>query len=356
MPEACFLCLDSTEFMRNGDQFPNRMLAEQETASLLVNAKVQANAENTVGFLTTGGNACTVFETLTNDVDRVMASITGVPISGKRCHFSHGLLIASLALSHRTNPRAEKRIVAFIGSPLQETEKELDSLAKKLRKDDVAVDVVTFGVAENIPLLESFVAKVNRNERSRFLSVLADDNLTDAVMRSAILLGEGAMMDGMGGGDGAGGDVGFGVDPNLDPELALAIRMSIEEEERRQAAVAAAAAAATTTATAPASGAEAPPQPPATAAPPAPAGATANEEASEDEEDADMDEVLRRALAVSLEESRQQQQEQRGAGDSSSGAAVGSHAPAEEADEEFVKELEEALAKQDEESRKGSKK
>ena len=36
------------------------------------------------------------------------------------------------------------------------------------------------------------------------------------------------------GGDGSGFE--FGVDPNLDPELALALRMSLEEENARQQA------------------------------------------------------------------------------------------------------------------------
>ncbi|RNC31637.1 proteasome regulatory non-ATPase subunit, partial [Trypanosoma cruzi] len=182
MPEACFLCLDSTEFMRNGDQFPSRFLGVQEAASLLSNAKIQMNAENTVGFLTLGGNACTVFETLTLDVERVMCSLANISIRGKRCHFSQGLQIASLALSHRTNPRAEKRIVAFIGTPLSETDEELEKLARKLRKDDVAVDIVGICVEANVPRLSAFVEKLNKNGNSRFLNIPAGANLTDSLM------------------------------------------------------------------------------------------------------------------------------------------------------------------------------
>ncbi|CCW72252.1 unnamed protein product [Phytomonas sp. Hart1] len=232
MPEACFLCLDSSEYMRDGDQFPNRLMAEQEAANLLVNAKIQRNAENVVGFLTTGGSACTVYETLTLDVDRVMASLSKVTIRGPKCHFAKGLLIASLALTHRTNPRAEKRIVAFVGSPVQETPKDLETLAKKLRKEDVAVDIVSFGVEENVPLLESFVQKVSRNDNSRLLSVPKDANLTDVLMGSTIFHDEEIFSPERGGG----ASVGFGVDPNVDPELAMALRLSLEEEEQRQAA------------------------------------------------------------------------------------------------------------------------
>lgn len=284
MPEACFLCLDSTEYMRNGDQFPNRLMAEQEAANLLVNAKTQMNAENTVGFLTTGGAACTVFETLTADVDNVMATLTKIPISGKRCHFGSGLLIASLALSHRTNPRAEKRIVAFVGSPVEETEQELEVLAKRLRKDDVAVDVVSFGVAANTPLLEGFVNKVSKGGNSRLLTVPPSGYLTDVLMESPILRGSDFVPDGEGGAPPAGS--GFGVDPNADPELALALRLSMEEELQRQAAAAGA------------TGGSEEPSSPAAPTPQAPAEELDFENMSEEE-------MLQRALAMSLEESNQ---------------------------------------------------
>lgn len=52
---------------------------------------------------------------------------------------------------------------------------------------------------------------------------------------------EGSGYGGGGGGEegaaaGGGGGYEFGVDPNLDPELALALRVSLEEERARQGA------------------------------------------------------------------------------------------------------------------------
>ncbi|KAG8348038.1 proteasome regulatory non-ATP-ase subunit 10 [Trypanosoma vivax] len=232
MLEACFLCLDSTEFMRNGDQFPNRFLVVQEAAMLLVNAKLQMNAENTVGFLAMGGNACTVFETLTQDVDRVMSALSKVFIGGKRCHFSNGLQIACLVLGRRTNTLAAKRIVAFVGSPLAETSEELSELARKLRKDDVAVDIVNVGVEANVLRLTKFVEQLNKNGNSRFLNAPARVPLLDQLMSSPILIQTDI-------GSGAHGQQsdhqGFEVDPSADPELARAILMSLEEQQRQPA-------------------------------------------------------------------------------------------------------------------------
>ncbi|KAL7697590.1 proteasome regulatory non-ATP-ase subunit [Lotmaria passim] len=344
MVEACFVCLDSTEYMRNGDQYPTRMMAEQDAACLLVNAKLQANAENTLGFLTTGGNACVVHETLTNNVDAVMTSIGNVPISGKRCNFSAGLQIASLALSHRTNSRAEKRIVAFVGSPVVESEAELEVLAKKLRKDDVAVDIVAFGVESNTELLRAFVSKVSKKENSRFLAVGPRENLTDKLMGNAILLGEDAPEDREGGATGMGG---FGVDPNTDPELAMALRLSMEDEMQRQAAAAAAAATATAGASAgttTTSAASAAPVPPATSP-----SATAEDEL--DYENMSEEELIRRAIAMSLREAEQAQQQQQPSTAAPAGEQPPANPPAkneneEEEEDDFAKGVEEALKKE----------
>ncbi|CAJ1005934.1 putative von Willebrand factor type A domain/Ubiquitin interaction motif containing protein [Leishmania naiffi] len=336
MVEACFLCLDSTEYMRNGDQYPTRMMAEQDAACLLANAKLQANAENTLGFLTTGGNACTVYETLTNNVDAIMTSIGSIPVNGKSCNFSSGLQIASLALSHRTNSRAEKRIVAFVGSPIRETEAALDALAKKLRKDDVAVDVVAFGVEANVELLQAFVRKVCKKENSRFLAVAARENLTDKLMSNAILLGE-DLPERAEGGDAV--MSGFGVDPNMDPELAMALRLSMEDEMQRQAAAAAAASSAAHE-SAPASGNV--DIPPAAAAP---APVPAADEDEQDYESMSEEEMMRRAIALSLQEATQ------GSSDTASPqppSTSEAHKDEEEKEDDFAKSVEDALEEDEE--------
>jgi 26S proteasome regulatory subunit N10 len=249
MPEAVFVCLDSSDFMRNGDYFPNRMSAAQEAVTLLLSAKMQKNPENTVGFLTLGGKACTVMESLTSEIDSVMATVTRVQPEGV-CHFIHGLQIASLALSHRSNPRAEKRIVAFVSSPITENEKVMEKLAKKLRKDEVAVDIVAFGPPTNNPLLEKFVETVSKSNNSHFVYVPEGTSICDTVLSSAVIYGDEAPPAGAGGAPGSGFE--FGVDPSLDPELAHVLRLSLEEARRAQEGQNAPAAAATATEPAPA--------------------------------------------------------------------------------------------------------
>ena len=56
--------------------------------------------------------------------------------------------VAQLALKHRRDKNLRQRIVAFVGSPLQGEAAEegaMVKLAKKLKKNNVAVDVIAFG-------------------------------------------------------------------------------------------------------------------------------------------------------------------------------------------------------------------
>jgi 26S proteasome regulatory subunit N10 len=53
--EQVIICIDNSEFMRNGDYNPTRMIAQQEAANLICGAKTQQNPETTVGVMTTAG-------------------------------------------------------------------------------------------------------------------------------------------------------------------------------------------------------------------------------------------------------------------------------------------------------------
>lgn len=72
-----------------------------------------------------------------------------------------------LALKHRENKSLRQRILVFVGSPLPDAEADLVRLGKKLKKNNVAVDVVNFGETdENIDKLTAFVESVNSGENS----------------------------------------------------------------------------------------------------------------------------------------------------------------------------------------------
>lgn len=246
----------------------------------------------------------------------------------------------------------------------------LEKVGKKLKKNNVSVDVISFGdcAEENKEKLEAFVAAVTKDDSSHYVEVPLGSNLSDFLLGSPVVSQAYGDAGGAAAGAGAGGAAGahlchahslsaaviarrgcrsqegsrldncqkgfiwlrcfagaagnnfeFGVDPNLDPELALALRVSMEEERARQAAAAQAAAAAAAAADPAAAGAgeaavaagaavntasgsAAAPAEGATAAPAAtetvPPGAAADEAVPMEE---DEDALLQQALALSMQ-------------------------------------------------------
>lgn len=238
MLEATILLIDNSEYMRNGDYQPSRFGAQADAVNVVFTSKTDANPESTVGLMTLAGKAPEVLVTPTTNHGKILSALHAAKIGGN-ADLATGLAVAQLALKHRQNKNQRQRIIVFLGSPLETDEKSLVRLAKKLKKNNVAVDVVSFGEDDiNDPLLRTFVDTLNSSDNSHLLSIPSGANmlLSDAILSSAILAGEdGVPPGGMAGGEAGGSNqFEFGVDPSLDPELAMALRISMEEERARQ--------------------------------------------------------------------------------------------------------------------------
>lgn len=220
--------------MRNGDILPSRFIAQTDAVGLLSQAKLNANPENTIGLMTIGGNSPQVLVTSTADDAKVIASMHEVKIDGQ-VDLMHGLQVAQLALKHRQNKVQRQRIICFIGSPVFEDVKELEKLGKKLKKNNVSVDIITFGeeIQDNRGKLEKFVNSIGNEHQNRLLVVPSGNQtiLSDYLINSPIVR---TVDEDEEGGAPSTSNFEFGVDPSLDPELAMALRMSMEEEQARQ--------------------------------------------------------------------------------------------------------------------------
>ncbi|XP_076250311.1 regulatory particle non-ATPase 10 [Rhynchophorus ferrugineus] len=228
--ESTMICVDNSDYMRNGDFLPTRLQAQQDAVNLVCHSKTRSNPENNVGLLTLAN--VEVLATLTSDVGRILSKLHQVQPNGD-INLHTGIRIAHLALKHRQGKNHKMRIVAFVGSPVASEEKELVKLAKKLKKEKVNVDIISFGEdSDNSDVLMTFINTLNGKDgtSSHLVTVPPGPHLSDALISSPIIQGE----DGTGGaGLGASG-FEFGVDPNEDPELALALRVSMEEQRQRQ--------------------------------------------------------------------------------------------------------------------------
>jgi 26S proteasome regulatory subunit N10 len=197
-----------------------------------------------------------VLVTHTKDIGHILQALhsTSSRISSS-IDIPTAIAIAQLALKHRENKNLRQRIIVFVGSPLvgngADEKGIMVKLAKKLKKHNVAVDIVAFGdgIEEGeTSVLKAFVDAASSGDNSYvqafpFFDVEVDHGvfrhmisvppgshlLSDALLSSPILAGdrgipEEAMGDAAAGtsGEAAGGDgYEFGVDPTLDPELAM---------------------------------------------------------------------------------------------------------------------------------------
>jgi 26S proteasome regulatory subunit N10 len=222
------VCVDNSDYMRNGDFLPTRLHAQQDAVNLICHSKTRANPENNVGLLSIA-NTTEVLVTLTTDVGKLLAKLHQVQPKGT-ISFVSAIRIAHLVLKHRQGKNHRMRIIVFVGSPVAEDEKELVKLAKRLRKEKVNVDIVNFGEESvNTDKLTTFINTLNGTDgnSSHLVTVPSGPLLSDALISSPIVVGE----------DGTGavpGGYEFGIDPNEDPELALALRVSMEEQRARQ--------------------------------------------------------------------------------------------------------------------------
>ena len=100
----------------------------------------------------------------TEDTKKLLASFARINISG-RCQFSTSVQIAQLALKHRKNKNGGQRIVVFLGSPIDETDEQLQKIGKQLKKNSIAVDVVIMGEIERIhEKMLAFITATNNND------------------------------------------------------------------------------------------------------------------------------------------------------------------------------------------------
>ncbi|CEF65553.1 26S proteasome non-ATPase regulatory subunit 4 [Strongyloides ratti] len=227
------ICLDNSAWMRNGDYRPTRFQCQKDAINLLFQCKTRSNPENAVGLLTMADDV-RVRSTMTQDDRKLFIKLHEVEIENVS-KVIPAIRTAHLALKHRPNKNHKMRIIVFIGSPVEDIDNsDLVKLAKKLKKEKVNVDIVCFGEAaeKNNEMFEQFIETLNGKEGKGSNMVIATNGLlTEAIASSAICMNE----DGSGGNlINTGSGFEFGIDDADDPDLALALRVSLEEQRQKQ--------------------------------------------------------------------------------------------------------------------------
>lgn len=145
------------------------------------------------------------------------------------------------------NKMQKSRIIVFVGHPLEQDISEFEELGIRLRRNAVNIDVINFANPENVAKLTALVNAANDSNQSHFLDVpLGVAMITDVLITSPIFNSEDGGMNMGGNAANMEGVVSNdaqmnnqfsefgGVNPDLDPEMAMVLKMSLEEERNRQ--------------------------------------------------------------------------------------------------------------------------
>jgi 26S proteasome regulatory subunit N10 len=220
------ILLDDSQYMRNGDYIPTRCEAQQDAANLIVGAKTQSNPQTTIGI------CCNTIVQLspTDHIGDILTAIHSCKIQKYSTDFDvcTAVAVASLALKHRQNKNGMQRIVLFCGTPITTVDdKALTKTGKMLKKNNVHIDVILFGEESHEINLPKLQLLVNNAAGGNLVHIPTGVLASDVLVSSPILADVNATV--------AQHAAEFGgVDPNMDPELAMALRVSMEEERARQ--------------------------------------------------------------------------------------------------------------------------
>jgi hypothetical protein len=192
------------------------------------------------------GKRVEVHVTLTNELSKILSANQNIHLAGD-CDFLTALNIATLTLKHRQNKNQKQRIIMFVGSPIRHSVEEMVQVGKKLKKYNIAVDVVSFGnLDENRGHLNQFLKAVNNANNSSLTEVPVGDYIVDNLFSSPIMSELGAFGDIPMEGEGLGQPVpsnvpstsqqGVGMS-QFERDIDMAIQNSLLEEQRRQEAL-----------------------------------------------------------------------------------------------------------------------
>lgn len=250
MPEATFVCFDASSSLRNKDFFETRWHAMKKTIDLICSQKLTENVQNSLGLISMKYNSTDIVSNLSEE-RRWNASLTQIEL----CHGEGNIEIdvaikkARLALKYKRNPKQTRRIIVLVASPIKVDQKVLISIAKDLKKNKLSLDIICFGVSKNhitktVKKLNEMIRICNHTNNCHFLHLENEKktSLQDILLRSNIIkIGGNFPLLGKQSEENSNKFEKLenfpDIDPQTDPELYHAIRLSIEmarQEAKKQ--------------------------------------------------------------------------------------------------------------------------
>ena len=214
------ILMDNSFFSRNGDAVTSRFNAQIDAIISLSNYKLNENVESCVGLMTMAGRSTEIITTPINQINGITSKFNSISIDG-HCDFVKSLSIAQLALKHRVNKNQHERVILFVASEIKERAEELFKVAKNLRRNNTALDIINICNSQNVRTLEQMIEIVNVDGNSHLVDFNAGTNTLSNVLRLSPVMGKSSNVPAP------------EFDEEVDPELEMVLRISLEEEKKR---------------------------------------------------------------------------------------------------------------------------
>jgi len=244
--EAIMMIMDNSLQSSNQDWKPDRFESQAESIRMLINKRTSMNHETTIGLITLcGTKGPELVIPLTSDAGKAYSLINKIKKCNPKGDILLSMKLAMLALKHRPNRNSQQRIICFIGSNICASYDNLlpyKQMGKTLRKNGICLDVVVMNEHEiNNPLVKPMFTESQAPGGDKFSSYVeiysnGKEYLSDIIKQNAIYKGE--PLKEVDESQLAGMDeidrqlIMDGFDPEEDPELYMAMRLSIIESQQ----------------------------------------------------------------------------------------------------------------------------
>ncbi|KAH0787278.1 26S proteasome non-ATPase regulatory subunit 4 [Histomonas meleagridis] len=215
LPRAYIIIIDNTDTSIDGDFYPNRLEAQKTAASRLIQylSKQSNHAQFGIGVI--GKNGPGVVTSLTSDSIILTNSILSIQTGGK-AQLIHTIRCSFLAFKNTDTSFMEKSIIAFIGTHNDVNRDNAGVIARIANESNVSINIVSMGSdVDNNDILEELVGMIKCPSYIVKAESSSSTLLSDVVLASQIGPGDGSQLE----------------DPDIDPDLALTIQMSLEDNQ-----------------------------------------------------------------------------------------------------------------------------
>lgn len=214
--QAVVILIDNSETTINGDFFPDRLDAQKIAAERLSHFIFSQSPKSQIAIGSLAKDSFGIIRSLTSNFYKIEDTIAKIERGGP-AQLVNVIRSSFLTLHYRHDDIKIKRIVVFICSEHDMTTELISSkLAQAANKEDVSIDIIAFGDDVNCTdILQEFTQKLH-NPSFYVESTLSSTILSDVVLSSPIITRNEEQPD---------------ANYENDPELALTLRLSMEQDE-----------------------------------------------------------------------------------------------------------------------------